>query len=91
MPQVFKIWGYTVYFWANEGKPTEPLHVHISKGVPTENGTKIWITSTGKCICPKKTSIPQITLNRIIKVIEARSEYIKQKWLEQFGEITYIV
>ena len=27
MPQVFKIGSYWVYFWANENKPLEPVHV----------------------------------------------------------------
>mgnify|MGYP000302612130 CR=1 FL=1 len=35
MPQVFKIAGYTVYFWVNENNPLEPVHVHIAKGVPS--------------------------------------------------------
>ena len=46
MPQVFKIGSYWVYFWANENKPLEPVHVHISKGKPTANATKFWITKT---------------------------------------------
>ena len=46
MPQVFKIGSYWVYFWANENKPLEPVHVHISKGKPTANTTKFWITKT---------------------------------------------
>ena len=41
MPQVFKIGSYWVYFWANEGKPNEPVHVHISEGRPVENATKV--------------------------------------------------
>ena len=44
MPQIFKIGSYWVYFWANENKPLEPVHVHISKGKPTANATKFWIT-----------------------------------------------
>lgn len=48
MPQVFKIAGYTVYFWVNENDPLEPVHVHISKGVPSPNATKIWITKNGE-------------------------------------------
>lgn len=48
MPQVFKIAGYTVYFWVNENNPLEPVHVHIAKGVPSPNATKIWITKSGK-------------------------------------------
>ena len=34
--------GYCIYFWSNENN--EPIHVHISKGVQTENATKFWIT-----------------------------------------------
>lgn len=29
MPQVFKIGSYWVYFWTNENKPLEPVHIHI--------------------------------------------------------------
>ena len=28
----------------------EPIHVHVSKGRPTPNATKIWLTRTGGCI-----------------------------------------
>ena len=45
MPQIFKIGSYTVYFWSNEGKPLEPIHVHIAEGRATAAGTKVWITS----------------------------------------------
>ena len=47
MPQVFRIGPYLVYFWSNESKPLEPVHVHVSKGKPTEYATKIWITKKG--------------------------------------------
>ena len=36
MPQVFKIGQYWVYFWANENEPLEPIHVHVSPGMPQE-------------------------------------------------------
>ena len=41
MPQIFRIGSYSVYFWANEGKPLEPIHVHIAEGRPYDNATKI--------------------------------------------------
>ena len=44
MPQVFKIGPYWVYFWANENDPLEPVHVHVAKGAPSANATKVWIT-----------------------------------------------
>ena len=50
MPQVFRLGSYWVYFWTNENKPLEPVHVHIAEGKPTSNATKIWITRAGKCL-----------------------------------------
>ena len=48
MPQIFRMGEYWIYFWTNENKPVEPSHVHIAKGKPSENATKVWITSAGK-------------------------------------------
>ena len=90
MPQVFKVSDYLVYFWTNEGKPLEPIHVHITNDVPNINDTKIWITAAGKClICHNKSKIPNHKLSRIIKIIEARNKEVLDKWQEYFGEISY--
>ena len=73
MPQVFKIGSYWVYFWANEGKPLEPVHVHVSEGKPTENATKIWVTSSGKTyLCNNNSHIPDRVLRNIMRITEAR-------------------
>ncbi len=90
MPQVFKIGSYWVYFWANENKPLEPVHVHVSKGSPTENATKIWITKAGKCLLENNSSkIQKHTLNNIMRIIEARSIEIISKWKEFFGKADF--
>ncbi len=90
MPQLFKIAGYWVYFWVNENEPLEPVHVHISEGKPTSNATKVWITASGKCYLSHNNSgIPRHILNRLMRVIEARSNEIIQVWSDYFGEITY--
>ena len=34
MPKVFDVGPYTVYFWIGEGDPLEPVHVHVTDGVP---------------------------------------------------------
>ena len=34
MPQIFRFGAYWIYFWTNECKPLEPVHVHVSKGSP---------------------------------------------------------
>jgi hypothetical protein len=90
VPQIFKIGSYRVYFWSNENKPLEPVHVHVAKGSPSENATKIWITRAGKCLlCNNNSKISQHTLKNIMRIIEARSQEIIEKWLEYFGEIRY--
>ena len=62
MPQIFRMGEYRIYFWTNENKPVGPIHVHITKGKPSENATKIWITSAGKCLlCNNNPRIPSHT------------------------------
>ena len=90
MPQVFKIGSYWVYFWTNESKPLEPIHVHISEGKPSENTTKVWITQSGNCLlCNNNSRIPSHILRNIMRIIEARSDDVIDKWLSYFGEISY--
>lgn len=89
MPQVFKVGGYTVYFWTNEGNPLEPVHVHVGEK-PRQNGTKLWLTKSGKCMIANNNSkIPDHTLNNIVRVIEKRIDVIIKAWINKFGEISY--
>lgn len=90
MPQIFRVGSYWIYFWANESKPLEPIHVHIAQGHPSENATKVWITRSGKCLlCNNSSKIPDRTLRNIMRIIEARSLDVIQKWKEYFGNCTF--
>jgi len=90
MPQVFKIGSYWVYSWLNEGMPLEPVHVHVAEGSPVPNATKIWITRTGKCyLCNNDSHIPATALKNIMRIIEARSEEVLQKWGSYFEETIF--
>ena len=90
MPQIFRMGDYWIYFWTNENKPLEPVHVHIARGRPSENATKVWITAAGGCLlCNNNSRIPAHTLSNIMRTIEARSDDIIKKWIEYFGEIRY--
>ena len=90
MPQVFKIGSFWVYFWSNENDPLEPIHVHVSQGSPSKNATKIWITQSGKTLlCNNNSTIPDITLRNIMRIIEARNAEVVQKWIDYFGSISY--
>ena len=90
MPQVFRVGLYVIYFWANEGKPLEPVHVHVSQGTPSENATKIWLTKHHKCLlCHNKSQIPLHVLRNITEIIEARSDDVVGKWQQFFDESTF--
>lgn len=90
MPQIFKLGEYVVYFWIGEGRPLEPIHVHVSSGHPTENSTKIWLTKSGYCLLANNNSkISPRNLRIIEGIIEARYKEIVQKWIKYFGEISY--
>lgn len=90
MPQLLKIDPYTLHFWSNESYPLEPVHVLIAEENATRNATKIWITSTGKALlCNNMSRIPERTLSKLLRVVEANSAEFVQAWLEHFGEISY--
>lgn len=87
MPSLFRLFGYVIFFWSNEGAPLEPVHVHVAKGIPNASATKVWITEAGGCVVANNNSkIPTKTLNAIVDVLESRSSYIVAQWNEVFGE-----
>ncbi len=83
MPSLFRIGGYLVYFWSNEN--FEPIHVHVCKGKPSPNTTKIWLTAAGGCILANNSSrIPAKDLNNILEIIAAQYFLIHREWKEHF-------
>lgn len=90
MPQIFRIGSYIVYFWSNAGMPLEPIHVHIAEGRASANATKVWITSTGHTLLSNNNSkiAPKI-LHGILRMIEANSVEIIDRWTEQFNDRTF--
>jgi len=83
LPNLFTVSGYKVYFWANENN--EPVHVHIAKGKPTANATKIWITRNGGCILAHNGSgIPPRELNELMDFISAQFFLICREWKKFF-------
>ncbi|MCL2095708.1 MAG: DUF4160 domain-containing protein [Oscillospiraceae bacterium] len=83
MPNLFQVKNYRVFFWSNEND--EPIHVHISKGRPMPNSTKIWITSEGGCIIANNNGrIPRRELNELLEIISAQYYLICGEWEEHF-------
>ena len=84
MPQVFVILGYLVYFWSNEND--EPIHVHVCKGSPQKDATKVWITEDGPVLEHNKSKIPKKDLKRILAWIAMNDELIIKKWQFHFSK-----
>ena len=90
MTQIFRIGSYIVYFWSNENNPLEPVHVHIAEGRASANATKVWLTSSGKTLlCNNNSQIAKRELRKIMRIIEANSKEIIDKWYSQFGELRF--
>lgn len=90
MPQVFKAGSYWVYFWADESRPLEPIHVHIAEGSPKKDATKVWITKAHKCLLSNNNSyIEPVVLRKLMRIVEARVAEVETRWKEFFGEIRY--
>ncbi len=76
LPKLFTVSGYIVYFWSNENG--EPIHVHVSKGKPVPNATKIWLTRSGGCILASNGSkISSKELNELMEFIVENGPYLK--------------
>lgn len=85
MPSIFEVCGYKIYFWSNENN--EPIHIHISKGKPSSNSTKIWLTKRGGCIVANNNSrISNKDLNTLMEVVTSNYFFIVAQW-KKFNQV----
>lgn len=87
MPSIFNAFGYSVYFWINEGNPLEPIHIHVSKGSPNSNAPKFWLTTSGAFI-PDRTDYNNFRdLQRVVEkfVNQGGVDILKNEWLLRFN------
>lgn len=63
-------------------------NVHVLRKRTSEIGDLI--TKSGKCyLCHNKSKIPEKALRNIMRMIEAKSTDIINKWIRQFGKIKH--
>ena len=64
--------------------------MHIAEGVPRANATKVWLTQSGKAVLASRHSeTPAAELRKLIRVVEANVDLIREKWSNYFGELRY--
>lgn len=83
MPQVIKLLGYIIYFWSNENG--EPVHVHVCKGTPQPDATKIWLKKEGPEIEHNRSKIPPKDMKVILEWLALNRETIVTMWYDYFS------
>lgn len=81
MPVVFRERGFRFHFWANEGNPREPVHIHATK-----NGVdaKFWLWP--EVSVAYSDGFNAKTVRELKAAIEPRREQIEAAWNEFFGK-----
>lgn len=80
MPEIFKMFGFSFFFWSKEH---EPIHVHVegAGGYATFD----WDNSTETFTERECYNIKAGDLRKIRKVIETRKQEILDKWNDYFN------
>ena len=80
MPKVFEWSGYRFHFFANEGDPLEPPHIHVRK---CRDNAKFWLRPDVSVASSK--GFPPRVLSQLTRVIEGRRDEIESAWHDFFS------
>jgi hypothetical protein len=81
MPVVFRHRGYRFHFYANEGDPREPAHIHVEKdGIDA----KFWLWPD--VVVAYNDGFNARALRDLIEIITNRRQHITNVWNQFFGE-----
>ena len=75
MPKVFEWNGYRFHFFADEGDPREPVHIHVRKG---RDNAKFWLHP--EVAVAYNRGFPSHVLTQLVAVIEQRRTMIESAW-----------
>ena len=80
MPIVFRAGSYRFFFYSNEGKPREPLHIHVeADGCEA----KFWLRPE-TCLAYNDGFNARV-LRELLRLIESNRERIEKAWYDFFG------
>jgi len=75
MPTIFFYRGMRFHFFANEGNPREPVHVHVDRAGAE---AKLWLYPAVQIASSWGFNRPE--LSRIVRIVEARRDEIAGAW-----------
>ncbi len=79
MPAVFRMRGFRFFFYANEGTPREPIHIHVEKD---ENEAKFWVIP--EVLLAYNDGYSARTLRELLDIVEANKVRIERAWNDFF-------
>ncbi len=83
MPSFPSLFGFKIYFWSNEGKPLEDIHVHVTKDKPQKNATKFWILSNGQVeLAENGCHFSNSEISKLKRALADYTDIYIQKWEE---------
>ncbi|GGB49871.1 DUF4160 domain-containing protein [Blastomonas aquatica] len=80
MPVVFRYNGFHFHFFANEGNPREPVHVHVRRG---RDNAKFWLWP--EVALAYNLGFSPATLRELSMIIEGRRGQIERAWNDFFS------
>ncbi len=79
MPTVFLERGFRFFFYANEGTPREPVHIHVEKGGLE---AKFWLRPDVRVAY--NDGYDARTLRELLEIVEANRARIERAWNDFF-------
>ena len=80
MPLVFRYRGHRFFFYANEGSPREPVHIHAEKD---DMEAKFWLRPDVRVAY--NDGYEARVLRELLDVTRFRRDLIERAWNEFFG------
>jgi hypothetical protein len=75
MPVVFRYNGFRFHFFANEGNPREPVHIHVSRPGAT---LKFWLSPQVELAYNR--GFDARTISQLQALVEQRAEELEDAW-----------
>lgn len=91
MPKVFVFKGFSIFIWTNEDG--EPVHVHVSRGVPSKSNVKIWLLSDGTFKVQKNPDYRIVSARDLCEIclqLPLYQKRILKYWLDRYGFVRYV-
>lgn len=79
MPEIFRFYGYSFFFYSKEH---EPIHVHVEGA----NGFAVFDYNGESFQLREKHGIKANDMRRIVSVIEENKDIIVNRWESFFGK-----